>query len=222
MWKFPRLNLHHSSGSSCHSDNTGSLNPLCHRRTPILSPVPYSLLCSSLAPSGLVLCVKKIKSRSSLVAQGLRIWCCHYCGCGYSCDLGSIPGPGTYAGKSMVLSRYLLTQWRIWQPRANLKKFFLAVTQPQLIRTICIGPVPFFKVMLIKMLTPNLTSLFLCYFCGFSLCFGGVFGHNYSMWKLLGSNLRHSCSLCHCCSNARSLTCCATWILLFLSVFLLH
>ena len=32
------------------------------------------------------------------------------------------------------------------------------------------------------------------------------------MWKSpgQGSNLYHSCNLCHSCSNARSLTCCAT------------
>ena len=28
---------------------------------------------------------------------GLKIWCCHSCGSGYSCGIGSIPGPGTSA-----------------------------------------------------------------------------------------------------------------------------
>ena len=29
--------------------------------------------------------------------SGLKIWCCHYCGCGYCCGMGSIPGLGTSA-----------------------------------------------------------------------------------------------------------------------------
>ena len=37
------------------------------------------------------------EGRSSLMAQGLRIWCCHCCGSGYSCGVGSIPGLGTSA-----------------------------------------------------------------------------------------------------------------------------
>ena len=41
--------------------------------------------------------MEKIQIRNSLVAPWVKYWCCHCCGSGYSCGVGSIPGPGTSA-----------------------------------------------------------------------------------------------------------------------------
>ena len=37
----------------------------------------------------------RMQVQSLALLSGLRIWCCHSCSLGCSCDLDQIPGPGT-------------------------------------------------------------------------------------------------------------------------------